>query len=201
MSTRRRQLPPRAAAENARGGAAVSTGPDRRKRVSGLDPLQNAFQGLQPFGGLDVVQRYIGGVWFRLLLDRGVNRLDRAISRKGLIHSTSGFGVDAGLQFPAFAARRQLANEREHVIAILFMGAGQESEASVMLDDPVVVLGEAQFGQRVVERAARRNEERRDMQTTAALRRVLFRHDHSSRVNSFGKPLYLGGVPPPRDQK
>jgi hypothetical protein len=78
------------------------------------------------------------------------------------------------------AARRQFADQREHVVAILFMGAGQEGETAIVLDDAVVILGKAELRQRVVERATRRDEECRDMQASTALRRILLRHNCSS---------------------
>src|SRR5438105_846455 len=103
------------------------------------------------------------------------------IARKGLVNRASRLGVDARLQLPAFAARRQFADQREHVVAILFMRAGQESETAIVLDDAVVILGKTELRQRVVERATRRDEERRDMQPSTALRRILLGHDCSSR--------------------
>src|SRR6516162_7160294 len=56
------------------------------------------------------------------------------------------------------------------------MRTGQKGEASVVLDDAIIVLGKAELGQRVIERAARSDEQRRDVQAAAALRRVLLRH-------------------------
>jgi hypothetical protein len=38
------------------------------------------------------------------------------------------------------------------------------------------------------------------MQASTALRRILFRHDCSSRKKPIGRPLYLGGIAPLRDQ-
>src|SRR5437868_8836719 len=92
------------------------------------------------------------------------------MSCKGLVNGASGLGVDARLQFPAFPARRQFADQREHVVAILFMRAGQESETAIVLDDAVVILGKAELRQRVVERATRRDEERRDVQNRKSTR-------------------------------
>jgi hypothetical protein len=79
------------------------------------------------------------------------------------------------------------------------MRAGQKSETAIVLDDAVVILGKAEFRQRVVERPARCDEERRNMQASTALRRILFRHDCSSRKKPIGRPLYLGGIAPLRD--
>jgi hypothetical protein len=71
------------------------------------------------------------------------------------------------------------------------MRAGQESETAIVLDDAVVILGKSQFGQCIVERATRRDEERRYMQAPTALRRILLRHLNSLRMQLNGTPVAL----------
>ena len=66
-----------------------------------------------------------------------------------------------------------------------------------MLDDPVVILGKAELGQRVVERAARSDEQRRYMQAAAALRRILLRHPISSA--SIARPTLALRLPAYQD--
>ena len=92
------------------------------------------------------------GLW--LFLDRRVDRLDRPVPGQRLIDRAAGFGIDPRLQFPALAARGQFADQRVEIVAIIVMRAGQEGQPSVMLDDPVVVLGKAKLFERVVESAA-----------------------------------------------
>src|SRR3984893_9521846 len=189
-----------AAAKTTSGGPPSAARPDRRKLIGRLDSLQDALQSRQPFGGLDVVEGALGGFRLRLVLDRGIDRFDRPISRERLVDGAAGLRIDARLQFPAFAARRQFGDQREHVVAILLMRAGQESETAVMLDDPVVILGKTELGERIVKRAARSDEQRRHMQAAAALRRFLLRHNSASRMRVIGRRSILGGVPRARDE-
>ena len=53
------------------------------------------------------------------------------------------------------------------------MRAGQKRQPAVVLDDPVVVLGKAEFAQRVVERPARGNQKHRHVQPAAGFWRFL----------------------------
>ena len=96
--------------------------------------------------------------------------------RQRLIDGAAGLGVDPRLQFPALAARRQFGDQREQVVAIVFVRAGQKGEPAVVLDDAVVVLGKAQFAERIVERAARGDQKHRHVQTAAGLRRFVLGH-------------------------
>jgi len=66
-----------------------------------------------------------------------------------------------------------------------------------MFDDPVVILGKAELGQCVVERAARSDEQRGHVQAAAALRRVLLRHP----ISSASPRSILCGDRQARDQK
>jgi hypothetical protein len=61
------------------------------------------------------------------------------------------------------------------------MGAGQKRQAAVMLDDAVVVLGEAKLAEGIVKCTARGNEKHGHVQSTAGLWRFLF----------FGQSLLL----------
>src|SRR5260370_37111796 len=64
------------------------------------------------------------------------------------------------------------------------MRAGQKGEAAVMLDDAVVVLGKAEFFERVVEGAARGHQQHRHVQPASGLcglcRFLLVGHEVSS---------------------
>ena len=99
------------------------------------------------------MDRRFRGLRLLLLLDRGIDRFNRPIARERLVNGTAGFGIDARLQLPALAARRKLGDQREHIVAILLVRAGEEGEAAVMLHDPVVILRKTELGQRVIERA------------------------------------------------
>ena len=62
------------------------------------------------------------------------------------------------------------ADQREQIVAIGLVGAGEKRQAPVMLDDPVVVVGKPEFVQRHVERAARRHQQDGDVQMPGGLR-------------------------------
>src|SRR5438128_2526339 len=78
------------------------------------------------------------------------------------------------------------------VVAILFMGAGQEGEAAVMLDDAIVVLSKAELLERIVEGTARGHQQHRYMQPASRLcwlcRFLLVGHALSS---PGGQPSWL----------
>ncbi len=106
-----------------------------------------------------------GRLGLDFLVDGGIDRFDRSVPRQRLINRAARLGVDARLQLPAFAARRQLGDQGKQIVAIVFVGAGQKGQPAVMLDDAVVIFGEAELAQRVVERPARGDEKHRDVQS------------------------------------
>ena len=72
-------------------------------------------------------------------------------------------GVDAELQLPGLAARGQLGDQGEEIVAIGVVAAGDEGEPALVLDHAVVVLGEAQLVERVRQRPLGRDQQRADM--------------------------------------
>ena len=73
-------------------------------------------------------------------------------------------GVDAELQLPGLAAGGELGDQRVEIVAVGIVAAGDEGEPALVLDDAVVVLGEAQFVERVGQRALGRDQQRADVQ-------------------------------------
>src|SRR5205814_8707393 len=144
--------------------------------------------GLQTFAALDSVRRRFAGLGLGFLLDRRVDRLDRPVPRQGLVDRAPAFGVDPRLQFPTLAAGGQFADQREQVVAVVVMRAGQKGQAPVMLDHSVVILRKTELFEGVVERAARGNEQHRHMQPPSRIYRFLL----------FGQgPLLAASVPEP----
>src|SRR5690242_19678436 len=127
------------------------------------------------------MRRGFGRLRLRLLLDRRLDRLDRPVSRQRLVYSAAGLGIDARLQFPGLAAGAELAYQGEQVVAILLMRAGQKRQPAVMLDYPIVVLGEAELFERIVERPARGDEKDGHMEPPPRFRRFVLGHPISSR--------------------
>src|SRR6266446_2498473 len=111
---------------------------------------------------------------------RAPRRSTRAMARQRLIDRAARLGVDTRLQLPAFAAGRQLGDQGKQIVAILFVGTGQKGQPAIMFDDAVVILGEAELAQRVVERPARGDEEHRDVQPAGSFWCFLLGHRFSS---------------------
>ena len=143
---------------------------------AGSTRRSSALQRLQTFPGLDIERRAVGGIGLGLLVDRGLDRLDRPVPRQRLIDGAAGLGIDPRLQFPALAARRQFGDQREQIVAIVLVRAGQKGQPAIVLDDAVVVLGKPQLAERIVQRAARGDQKHRHVQTAASFRRFVLGH-------------------------
>src|ERR1041384_7197670 len=190
MSPRPRRSLMRSAVVSRAGGYGAWPAPAAylREGLGWLDPPQCPFQRLQPFAALDVMGRRLAGLGLRFLLNRRVDVCDGAVPRQGLVDRAPAFGIDPRLQFPALAAGGQFADQREQVVAVVVMRAGEKRQAPVMLDDPVVILSKTELFEGVVERAARGNEQHRHMQPASRIRRFLF----------FGQgPLLAASAPEP----